>query len=169
MNLRRWYYMTTTVKLNTTILQETAQAFTDSLTLVSGVRGLFYAVTFQPLPTGLLQASEAQGGNSLGLSSKDGPLVIVRLLAHWENADDDHTIILAGSRLITIVNAVAQAQGQASSFRFMNYAYQGEDVIEGYGFEAVENLRAASKKYDPEGFFQTGVPGGFKLFSNSSY
>jgi hypothetical protein len=25
-------------------------------------------------------------------------------------------------------------------------------------------LQKASKKYDPQGLFQTGVPGGFKLF-----
>ena len=156
--------MTTTVRLNTTILQETAQAFIDSLPRVSGVQGLYYGLNFQALPTGLLQASEAQGGNSLGLKSEDGPLTIVQLLVHWESANDDNTTIPAGRRFIKLVDAVAHGQGQASNFRFMNYAYKGQDVIEGYGYEVVEKLKIASKKYDPEGFFQTSVPGGFKLF-----
>ena len=156
--------MTTTVKLNTTILQETAQAFTAYLPRVSGLQGLYYALTFQPLCICTLKASEARGGNSLGLNSEGGALAVVQLLAHWESADDDHTIIPAGRRFIQLTNAIAQGQGQASGFRFMNYAYKGQDVIEGYGEEAAAKLRAASKKYDPEGFFQTGVPGGFKLF-----
>ena len=156
--------MTTTVKLNATILQNTATAFTASLPRVASVEGLYYALTFQPLPVALLKQSEARGGNSLGLDSADGPLAIVQLLAHWQNAGDDNTIIPAGRRFVNLVNAIAQGQGQASPFRFMNYAYKGQEVIQGYGAEAGEKLRAASKKYDPEGFFQTGVPGGFKLF-----
>ena len=156
--------MTTTVKLNSTTLQNTADAFSAYLPRVAGVDGLYYALTFQPLPLALLKASGARGGNSLGLVREDGPLAIVQLLAHWQSPGDDNTIISAGRRFINLVNAIAQGQGQASQFRFMNYAYKGQEVIQGYGEEAGWALRATSRKYDPEGFFQTGVPGGFKLW-----
>jgi len=33
----------------------------------------------------------------------------------------------------------------------------------GYGEESLERMKGVSKKYDPEGVFQRGVPGGFKL------
>ena len=33
-----------------------------------------------------------------------------------------------------------------------------------YGPESVARLRAASRKYDPQGVFQTLCPGGFKLW-----
>ena len=38
-----------------------------------------------------------------------------------------------------------------------------EHVFDGYSAESLEQLKEASKKYDPEGFFQKVVPGGFKL------
>jgi hypothetical protein len=46
----------------------------------------------------------------------------------------------------------------------MNYAAKGDDVISSYGAANKAILQKASKKYDPHGLFQTGVPGGFKLF-----
>jgi hypothetical protein len=41
---------------------------------------------------------------------------------------------------------------------------ESQDVIGGYGEESKKRLQAASRKHDPEGLFQLGVPGVFKLF-----
>jgi hypothetical protein len=35
--------------------------------------------------------------------------------------------------------------------------------LSGYGEKNLEHMRKVSEKYDPEGVFQTMVPGGFKL------
>ena len=50
-----------------------------------------------------------------------------------------------------------------SPYLYMNYANPEQDVIGSYGSENVEFLRRTALKYDPEGFFQTRVPGGFKV------
>lgn len=39
----------------------------------------------------------------------------------------------------------------------------GQDPLRSYGVENVAKIRAAAKKYDPKSFFQTRVPGGFKI------
>ena len=47
---------------------------------------------------------------------------------------------------------------------YWNYAFSDQDPLLSYGKENVEKLRNVSKKYDPDGMFQTACPGGFKLF-----
>lgn len=47
---------------------------------------------------------------------------------------------------------------------YLNYAAQDQDPIASYGADSVERLKAASRKFDPQGLFQRNVPGGFKLF-----
>ncbi len=46
----------------------------------------------------------------------------------------------------------------------MNYAWIDQDPIVSYNAENKGRLQQVSKKYDPEGVFQKGCPGGFKLF-----
>ncbi|KAF5021262.1 hypothetical protein F66182_6660 [Fusarium sp. NRRL 66182] len=50
-----------------------------------------------------------------------------------------------------------------SSYLYMNYANPEQDVIGSYGAENVEFLRKTAAKYDPTGFFQKRVPGGWKV------
>lgn len=38
-----------------------------------------------------------------------------------------------------------------------------QDVFAGYGEENVEKLLNISRIYDPERFFQTSMPGGYKI------
>ena len=45
----------------------------------------------------------------------------------------------------------------------MNYAAPFQDPIGSYGKENKSRLQASSKKYDHEGLFQKGVPGGWNL------
>lgn len=47
---------------------------------------------------------------------------------------------------------------------YMNYAYTSQDPIGSYGEENKAELQRVSNRYDPQGLFQKGVPGGFKLF-----
>ncbi|KAK5633089.1 hypothetical protein RRF57_008803 [Xylaria bambusicola] len=59
----------------------------------------------------------------------------------------------------------AATKGQLVPYIYWNYAFSDQDAFPSYGEENVEKLRNASKKYDPNGMFLTGCPGGFKLFT----
>lgn len=48
-------------------------------------------------------------------------------------------------------------------YKYMNYADPTQDVLSSYGAENVAFLKRVAKEYDPSGFFQTRVTGGFKL------
>lgn len=46
---------------------------------------------------------------------------------------------------------------------YMNYADKSQRVLESYGQENLEWMRAVAARYDPRQVFQTLCPGGFKL------
>ena len=80
----------------------------------------------------------------------------------WE-PEDEGTINAATARYIDRVNAYTKSVGQFQRSVYMGYAYPTQPVIEGYGRENVDLLREVSRRYDPQGVFQSLVPGGFKL------
>jgi hypothetical protein len=45
----------------------------------------------------------------------------------------------------------------------LDYADITQDPLASYGAENVKKMKAAAKKYDPQGVFQNLVPGGFKI------
>lgn len=63
-------------------------------------------------------------------------------------------------KFIEEVDELSKSAGLFSRYKYVNYSAGYQDPISGDGDETKSNLLAVSKKYDPEGFFQTGVPGG---------
>jgi hypothetical protein len=61
------------------------------------------------------------------------------------------------------LNEFAKSKGADNPFIYLDYAYKTQDPLTGYGEKNLEHMRKVSAKYDPEGVFQTMVPGGFKL------
>lgn len=155
--------MTTTFAVDLSLLNEVSEAFKATIETLKAVPGLIYSLSFQSFSKSLLTESASKGGNSLGLSSESGPLVLMLLFSSWANSTDDNLAISTQQQLVKDVDALAAQKGKSSAYRFMPYAYVGQDVLPGYGEDVVAKLKAASQKYDPDGFFQKGVPGGFKL------
>jgi hypothetical protein len=163
LTLVRIAYLTTSFTVDLEMLGNITDAFKATIETLKPVPGLIYSLSFQSLSKSLLSESASRGGNSLGLSSESGPLVVMLLFSSWANTTDDDLVISTQQTLINNVDAMAKDQGKSSAYRYMPYAYVGQDVLSGYGEEVETKLKAASQKYDAEGFFQQGVPGGFKL------
>lgn len=159
----RQLYFTTTFRLNKQFLLEVHELFNKTVEKYKSIPGFTLSLVFQPLSKHLLQQSASRGGNSLGLSPDRGPLLINLLNSVHSNKSDDSTMIHAITSLLKDIETLASKRGVADRYRFMNYAFKGERVVEGYGPENVKKLKAASKNYDKNGFFQDSVPGGFKL------
>ncbi len=49
------------------------------------------------------------------------------------------------------------------AFRYLNYCDGTQDPLGSYGEENIRLMREAAAKFDPEGVFQSRVPGGFKI------
>lgn len=156
--------MNTVIKADNATLQEASTIYTTSLSKITSIEGLIGSLTLQPCPASLLQKSAAHGGNSLGLTPSDGPPVSILLLTTWQNKSDDETIFKTMRSTLEKIEALAVAKNTSVPYVFMNYAASFQDPISSYGAENKRKLQNVSKKYDPEGLFQKGVPGGFKLF-----
>ncbi|KAK8043757.1 FAD-binding domain-containing protein [Apiospora phragmitis] len=127
---------------------------TSSLEPIKPCEGLIGSLKLQPHARSLLEASAAKGGNSLGLSPDGGPLVSVLLLTYWSNKSDDANVVEAMEAILGTIKSRAAARDLL-------------DPIGSYGEENKAELRRFSERYDPQGVFQKGVPGGFKLFSQA--
>ena len=86
-----------------------------------------------------------------------------QLGAFWNSSSDDERVYSALATIQEETAAFARDRGADLEFLYMNDASADQDVVAGYGEESVRRLRQASRKYDPEGVFQTLMPGGFKL------
>ena len=159
----RQLYFTTSFRLDVPLMLEARELWLDTLKTIQDVPGLMLSLVFQPLTKGILFHSAQRGGNALGLTPNDGPLVITLLNSVHTNRVDDDRVVNVVLGLIDAIEAAAARRGKAARYRFTNYAYKNQRVFEGYGSKSVAALQAVSRKYDPNGFFQTRVPGGFKI------
>lgn len=156
--------MNTTVKADIPTLMAAYDIYVNALGPLKSIEGLTTSLTYQAYPKSLLEKTVAAGGNSLGMSPSDGPLMSVLILSFWQDKEDYDKIHSTFKGVIEAIDDDAAKRGTAVPYKYMNYAAPFQDPIGSYGAENKAKLQAASKKYDPEGLFQKGVPGGWKLF-----
>ncbi|KAL6709245.1 hypothetical protein ACN47E_001652 [Coniothyrium glycines] len=156
-----------TMKMNTEVVYYIKQRIEEGALNHPALDVINFPV--QALPKSTLSHTGNRGGNALGLSEADGPLLIVQLGLSWAanatTAADDDAIIALGETFVAELKQWSVDKGLAHRYIYMNYAGQNQDVFAGYGPENQARLKRVAKKYDPEGIFQGLLPGGKKLFS----
>ncbi|KAI0386947.1 hypothetical protein F5Y04DRAFT_288746 [Hypomontagnella monticulosa] len=158
-------YINTTVKADVPTLMAAYEIYVNALGPLKAINGLTTSFTLQAYPKSLLDITESAGGNSLGINPSDGPLMSILLLSFWQDKEDDDKIHSAFKGVIEAVDRDAATRGTAVLYKYMNYAAPFQDPINAYGKEIKAKLQATSKKYDPEGLFQKGLSGGWRLFA----
>jgi hypothetical protein len=154
----RGIYVNTVFSPTLAILEEIYGLWNATVPSITGVENILYSLILQRLP-----ATIPGNDNSLGLGSSAVFDVLCLLSVTWTNAADDTLIYDTTQALIQKISQATKAAGLFNKFEYLNYAASFQDPLDGYGTTNVNDLIAASKKYDPRGFFQTAVPGGFKL------
>lgn len=66
---------TVTFKNDPILIQQAIEIFVEEVTPLLNVEGFMPAVAFQPISLNILDAMKKNGGNALGLSEADGPLI----------------------------------------------------------------------------------------------
>jgi hypothetical protein len=123
---------------------------------------LSWSISFQPLTKKTQSLSASTGGNALGLDGTDD-ITYVLLTASWNTVSGDAEVERAAKDLWAEVNVEARKVGLESRFLYLNYAAKFQDPIKGYGEKSVKILEKVAREYDPNGLFQTAMPGGFKI------
>ncbi|KAK8257352.1 FAD binding domain protein [Phyllosticta capitalensis] len=156
-------YWAAAYKLDHDLLEAILDIYMDEIDAIVNVSGIVPACTLQVITSPQLSHMSKRGGNALGLSEADGPLLLMNLNNMWDHEADDYAVMRASSNIVDRVTARAAAMGLDHRYVYQNYASQYQDVIASYGPENQLKLMAIAAYYDPKGVFQTLQPGYFKL------
>ncbi len=156
-------YWAATYKLDKDFTTFLKDLFFEELTAIADAPALVPAATLQVITVPQLEKMAKNGGNPLGLSTADGPLILLNLNMMWSDIADDTRILKANSNIIKRADAEASKRGLNNDYIYMNYASQFQAVIPSYGAANQQRLKNVAKKYDPTGVFQDLQPGYFKL------
>lgn len=97
-------------------------------------------------------------------NSSERPLVIVLAAAEYSQAADDRKVREISRAMLEDVQKHASVGGHNDPFIYLNYADPSwQDPIASYGDQNLKLMRSVSRRYDPDGFFQIALEGGFKL------
>jgi hypothetical protein len=148
---------------------------------IKHVTGLLPSLIMQVITREEILAFQRNGGNALGITDKDGPLlrkssstlhmtwvllIVPKVICNairWNEPIDDTTVQEAGNKIMDRAVALAKKMGVHHRFIYQNYANKTQDVFGSYGEENKGRLVQIQKKYDPEGIFRRFQPGYFTL------
>ena len=160
-------YWTATYKVDYEFLQYLVQEYqTQALTLINTthpVQNLQPSFVLQIITTDQLSHMGKYGGNALGLTEEEGPLLLLNIAWWWSEAADDERVLKAAQNIVNNSAAYARSKGLDNEYLYMNYASQFQNVIASYNATNHAKLKTIAKKYDPSYVFQTLSPGYFKL------
>lgn len=156
---------TQTLQANKKILDKAADLFVElnEDLVASGIpAGTNYV--FQPLPKN--PNAPVDGGDIFGHDQNlPADSILFEARATLAAGDANYHGIVQSKMGATVeaLRAYSASLAGHSTYLYMNYANPGQDVIGSYGTKNVQFLARTADKYDPEGFFQTRVPGGWKV------
>ncbi|PBP15810.1 FAD binding domain-containing protein [Diplocarpon rosae] len=176
----RQTYWTLMIKNSPTLMSQIVSIFMEDSKPVKDAADIVPSITFQPIPLDMISHFTKNGGNALGITTADGPLIrthaqpscgnvltmvpVFNLVYSWSSASDDSRILAAARSIISRSNSTAYTRGLGHAFIYQNYAALEQPVLQSYGRQNLARLQAVSRKYDPKGVWQKLQPGYFKLF-----
>ncbi|KAH0430788.1 FAD binding domain-containing protein [Colletotrichum camelliae] len=121
-------------------------------------------VFLQPVTKDYGHIAEEKGGNMLGLENMEGNAIMWTAAVFVKTNEADFAIAeLRLNEMTSLMNDFSESVGGAEDLVYLNYASSRQDSLGSYGSKSLEYMRKVAEKYDPDGVFQTRVPGGFKL------
>ncbi|KAI3401861.1 hypothetical protein diail_6420 [Diaporthe ilicicola] len=122
-------------------------------------------VGFQPFTQSMVEHSQANGGNILGLEEvvADGPTTNWLIALTCETPELQDRMLPFALEFREETDAYAKEIGVFKDWRYLNYAWGDQDPIATYGEENVAFLKAVARRVDPDGVFQKLRSTGFKI------
>ncbi|KAJ0419640.1 hypothetical protein BJY00DRAFT_285658 [Aspergillus carlsbadensis] len=160
---RRNSWRTVTLKVNADLISDIIDIVLAAVHPYTRIPGALMSWNMQMLTKHEIEIFAKNGGNALGISPDDGPLIFFSLThGHIDPADDARFQAL-NDEVMDKVIAIAKERGLYHPFIYQNYAGAGQDVFAGYGAENRARLSEIQRRYDPEGVFWKLQPGYFKV------
>ncbi|OQU98803.1 FAD binding domain-containing protein [Cladophialophora immunda] len=162
---RRYSYWVMSTKHDADILRFFVQTWTREFEKIQPQFKSFFRPTFnvQVITAGMRRNMRRNGGNVLGLSGSEEPLLLYNPTPKWLDAEYDSIIAETVNTVLSKTRAEALRTGQDSDFMYMNYASEWQHPVASYGTEMHKFMQDVAERYDPFGLFQRLQPGSFKL------
>ena len=160
---RRQVFATTTIKNDPATISAAHTAYCDAIALIRrvSVKGLLWTMVLQPLSSDWMRKGFP---NPLGLNANNHKsLVIVSFTVNWDERRDDDFVETITRHTIEQIDVFATTNETGHPYRYLNYCAAWQKPFLGYGEENWRFLQGVSRMYDPDGLFQKGCMGGFKL------
>lgn len=152
----------TTIKNDAATIAAAHAAYDDGSALLRRVKvkGLVWTLVLQPLLADWIKKGDP---NPLGLENSTEHLVNVSMTVLWNNREDEASVKSVVKKTFEQIKAFATAHQTQHPWKYLNYCSEWQKPFEGYGRENLDFLKQVSRKHDPDGLFQKGCVGGFKL------
>jgi len=161
-------YWTATYKANLTLMTFIVNEFEQDFAPLVNMSGIVPSCVLQIITTDVLSHMSKKGGNAVGITVDDGPLLLLNIAIMGSDPTADEAILEASQKIVDNTVAQARAWGLDIRYLYMNYASQFQDVVPSYNATNHARLVSIAEKYDPTGVFQKLQPGYFKLSSAPS-
>ncbi|CAG9950623.1 unnamed protein product [Clonostachys rosea f. rosea IK726] len=137
----------------------------SSLSERIGAENYTTAVFYQSIPKYFSEIGRQKGGNSMGLGQLSGNAILLQAGIAIYNGNEA-ALAFARAELNSMMaklKDITVAEGVSSDWVYMNYADTTQNPLGGTGDENVSFLKEVAQRYDPQGWWQRRVPGGFKV------
>ncbi|KAJ8495373.1 hypothetical protein ONZ45_g12898 [Pleurotus djamor] len=124
--------------------------------------GVFWAITVQPINTGMIRAGAKRGGNPFGLSVDDGNHFLLLFSTFWMDPADDDVMKAKTQEFIEWLTTTGTERGLLHRFIYMDYALDTQPVLQSFGEENYKRMKEIKEKYDPDNLLRLWK-GGWKL------
>ncbi|KAF2265021.1 bifunctional solanapyrone synthase [Lojkania enalia] len=129
----------------------------------AGIQGWTMILMPQPIAKSMITESWKIGSNPMAKNLKEEAQMWFAINIGWMLAEDDAKVTAAMTDILSQIDALAKSRGLHHPFIFANDASEAQDPFQSYGDDVLEILRMVRFDVDPTGFFQTNLPGGYKL------
>ncbi|KAK9423444.1 putative FAD binding domain-containing protein [Seiridium unicorne] len=157
-------YATLSFQISEGVLEQVYELWKSQTSSVAvSIPNITSVLTFQSIPPP--PAADASP-NSLPFKPESTPqdnVVLLLLNFYWSDVADSAFI---QDQMQFLTTSVQSLVGSDIEFKYLNYAASWQDPLAGYGKASVQELRETAQLYDPNGFFQKVIRGGFKLNNN---
>lgn len=166
--LSRNLQKTMTFRNSVSIMRQSATLHKQLISSLSeriGAENYTTAVFYQSIPKYFSEIGSQKGGNSMGLGQLPGNAILLQAGIAIYNGDEA-ALAFARAELNSMMaklKDIAVAEGVSSDWVYMNYADTTQNPLGGTGDENIAFLKEVAQRYDPQGWWQRRVPGGFKV------
>lgn len=154
---------TMTIKNDAALMKEMVSLFEAAIEPIKALSGGVLALNYQVISTAISSNFVKNGGNPLGITAADGPLILMNWSFQWDNASDDTKVMGSAQDVYDKFTAAAKAKNALHPYLYLNYSPAHYDVFSSYGAANKAEMVATHQKWDKNGVFTKLQPGGFKI------